>query len=281
MKYALVTGAYGGMGRETVKLLLKKGYIVFALDSRLPEDVVANTISNTGLNGSSENNALIPLQANVSDEEGVNQAIKIVSNYTKELDVIIHFAGLYMLDSLVEMPSSSFDKIMKVNCFGPFYINKACISLLKKGSRIIITTSELAPLDPLPFTGIYAISKAALDKYAYSLAMELQLLGINVSVLRAGAVATNMLGVSTTALDSFCERTQLYTCNAKLFKQIVDNVESKRIEPSKLAAKVLKILESKNPAFAYSINRNILLLLLNACPKRFQLWVIGKILKTK
>lgn len=281
MKYALVTGAYGGMGRETVKLLLKKGYTVFALDSRLPEDAVANTILNTVSNGSSENNALIPLQANVSDEESVNQAIKIVSSYTKKLDAIIHFAGLYMLDSLVEMPSSCFEKIMKVNCFGPFYINKACISLLKEGSRIIITTSELAPLDPLPFTGIYAISKAALDKYAYSLAMEVQLLGIKVSVLRAGAVATNMLGASTSALDSFCEHTQLYTCNAKLFKQIVDNVEAKRIEPSKLAIMVLKIMESKNPAFAYSINRNILLLLLNACPKRFQLWVIGKILNAK
>ena len=47
--------------------------------------------------------------------------------------------------------------------------------LLKKGSKIIITTSELAPLDPVPFTGSYAVTKGALDKYAYSLRMELQL----------------------------------------------------------------------------------------------------------
>lgn len=268
MKYVLVTGAYGGMGSEAVKLLLQKGYTVFALDNCIPSSIPTN-------------NALIPIQVDISNEESVNQAIKIVSSKTKTLDAIIHFAGLYMLNSLVEMSSNDFEKIMKVNCFGPFYINKACISLLKKGSRIIITTSELAPLDPLPFTGIYAISKAALDKYAYSLAMEVQLLGIRVSVLRSGAVATNMLGVSTTALDNFCEHTQLYTCNAKLFKQIVDNVEAKHIQPSKIALKVLKILESKNPAFAYSINRNSLLLLLNACPKRFQLWIIGKILKTK
>lgn len=269
MKYVLVTGAYGGMGSETVKLLLKNEYTVFALDNHVPEGIIW------------DNNALIPIQVDVSDEESVNQAIKIVSSKTKQLDAVIHFAGLYMLDSLVEMPSRNFEKIMKVNCFGPFYINKACISLLKKGSRIIITTSELAPLDPLPFTGIYAISKAALDKYAYSLAMEVQLLGIKVSVLRAGAVGTNMLGASTKALDSFCESTDLYTCNAKLFKQIVDNVEAKHIEPNKIALKVFKILQSKNPAFAYTINRNPLLLFLNACPKRFQLWVIGKILRSK
>ena len=34
-----------------------------------------------------------------------------------------------------------------------------------------------APLDPLPFMGLFAVTKAALDKYAYSLCMELRLLG--------------------------------------------------------------------------------------------------------
>ena len=279
MKYVLVTGAYGGMGRETVKLLLKEGYTVFALDNHIPsEEAPVNQVDQTDLN---TNNVLIPIQVNVSDEESVKQAIKQVLSVTKELAAIIHFAGIYLLDSLVEMPSENFEKIMKINCFGPFYINKACLPLLKPGSRIIMTTSELATLDPLPFTGIYAVSKAALDKYAYSLAMEVQLLGIKVSVLRAGAVATNMLGASTNALNNFCQNTKLYSCNAKLFKQIVDNVEAKHIEPVKIANKVNKILQKKKPAFAYSINRNPLLLLLNACPKRLQLWVISKILKTK
>ena len=124
-----------------------------------------------------------------------------------------------------------------------------------------MTTSELAPLDPLPFTGIYAVTKSALDKYAYSLAMELQLLGIKVSVLRAGAVKTNMLGVSTTALDRFCDETELYSCNAKRFKNIVDRVEAGNISTDKLAEKVLKILSKRKPKFAYSINRNPLLLI--------------------
>ena len=47
----------------------------------------------------------------------------------------------------------------------------------------------------------------------------------------------------------------------------------------KIAEKAEKILKTKNPRFAYSINRNPLLLLLNALPKRFQLWVIKQILK--
>jgi short-subunit dehydrogenase len=131
----------------------------------------------------------------------------------------------------------------------------------------------------LPFTGIYAITKAALDKYAYSLAMELQLLGIKVSVLRAGAVETGMLGVSTTALERFCEETKLYSCNAARFKRIVGRVEARCVPPSKIARKSARILGKRNPSFVYTVNRNPLLLLLNALPRRMQLWMIKMILK--
>ena len=184
-----------------------------------------------------------------------------------------------MLDSLVEMDVESFKKIFEINLNGVYLINKSFLPLLKKDSRIIITTSELAPLKPLPFTGIYAITKSALDKYAYSLKMELQLMDIKVSVLRAGAVKTNMLGVSTAALDRFCKKTQLYSCNATRFKAIVDKVEAKCVSPLKIAKKTEKILEKRKPKFAYKINRNPLLLMLNALPERMQFWIIRKILK--
>ena len=261
----LITGAYGGMGRATVNAFKEKGFFVFALDKKV---------------GAEEENVM-PIEVDVTSEESVRAAFSLVSEKTSELFAIIHFAGIYMLDSLVENDPSDFEKIFKINLGGAYLVNKEFLPLLKNGSRILITTSELAPLDPLPFTGIYAVTKGALDKYAYSLAMELQLLGIKVSVLRAGAVSTGMLGVSTNELDAFCEKTKLYSCNAKRFKKIVNSVEARSIKPERLAKKATKILSKTNPRFAYSINRNPLLLLLNAMPKRFQLWVIKMVLKNK
>ncbi len=263
MKNVLITGAYGGMGRATARLLSSQGIRVFALDKRVEKG---------------EEN-IIPMEADITSEESICSALEGVKEYTDSLDAIIHFAGIYMLDSLVEMESEAFKKIFDVNFYGVYLINKAFLPLLKEGSRILITTSELAPLDPLPFTGIYAVSKGALDKYAYSLRMELQLLKIKVSVLRAGAVDTGMLGASTDALDRFCEKTQLYNCNAEKFKNIVNSVEARSVKPEKIAKKTEKILKKKNPKFAFSLNRNPLLLLLNALPKRVQLWAIRKILK--
>ena len=177
------------------------------------------------------------------------------------------------------MDSADFRRIFDINVQGAFLVNNAFIPFLGSGSRIIITTSELAPLDPLPFTGIYAVTKAALDKYAYSLRMELQLLGITVSVIRAGAVKTGMLGASTDALDRFCQRTRLYRYNSKRFHRIVDSAEAKCIPPERIAGKAAAILKKKKPAFAYSINRNPLLLMLNALPQRTQLWIIRRVLK--
>ena len=263
MKNILVTGAYGGMGRAAVALLTQKGYRVFALDKKT--------------DAPTEN--VIPIEADITEEGRVAAALDAVRAHTSCLDAILHFAGIYMLDSLVEISAEDLHRIMNVNFFGAFFVNKAFLPLLHKGARILITTSELAPLDPLPFTGVYAVTKSALDKYAYSLCMELQLLGISVSVLRAGAVDTGMLKDSTDALDRFCESTSLYSCNAARFKKIVERVEARRIPPEKLARRALSVLERKNPAFAYSINRNPLLLLLNLLPKRLQLRAIRLVLR--
>lgn len=263
MKYVLVTGAFGGMGKAAVNELLNNGYFVFAMDKNVGE--------------AREN--LVPVQGDVTSSESLTKAFETINLYTHKLDAIVHFAGIYMLDSLVEISERDFKKAFSVNLFGVFNVNKVILPLLKEESKILITTSELAPLVPLPFTGLYAVTKSALDKYAYSLRMELQLLGISVSVLRAGAVKTDMLGVSTAALDSFCKNTKLYSCNAARFKKIVNGVEAKNIPPEKLAKKAVLIINKNKPKFAYALNRNPLLLLLDILPPSLQFFIIKQILK--
>lgn len=123
------------------------------------------------------------------------------------------------------------------------------------------------------------MSKAALKKYAYSLRIEVNLLGISVSIIRPGAAKTGLLNDSTNALERFCTTTKIYQCNAKKFRQIVDSVESHNIAPEAIAKLALKALEAKRPRFVYNINRNILLRLLNALPDRMQVAIIKIILK--
>ena len=263
MKSVLITGAYGGMGRQTALCLRDRGYLVFALDLKTGE----------------AEEGILPITADVTDAHSVEAAFRAVKEKTDRIDFVLHFAGLYMLDSLVEISENAMRRIFDVNFHGVFLVNKIFLPLLGKGSRILITTSELAVLDPLPFTGIYAVTKGALDKYAYSLRMELQLLGITVSVLRAGAVRTDMLGVSTDALDRFCQSTALYACNAKRFKKIVERVEARCVPPEKIAKKCGKLLEKRKLKFAYAINRNPLLLLFECLPRQLRFFIIRQILR--
>lgn len=262
MKSILVTGAAGGMGRAITKRLTDGGYFVFAMDCR-DFDAGENTKK---------------IICDIRNADSVKEALSAVREDCDSLYAIVHTAGIYDLDSLVEIGEERFLRIFDINLFGLYRLNREFLPLLTRGSKIIITSSELAPLDPLPFTGIYAITKAAVEKYAYSLRMEMNLLGISVSVIRPGATKTPLLGDSTSALDRFVEGTKIYKTNSRRFKRIVDSVEAKNVDPDVIGKTALRIIQAKMPRYVYNINRNPLLLLLNALPKRLQNFIIKMIL---
>ncbi len=263
MKNVLVTGATGGMGKAICSLLNEKGYRVFGLDYNEGEGYGNVTL----------------YRCDVTSMDSVKEAFEKISAEAKELYAVIHTAGIYDLDSLIEMDEKRFTRIFDVNVFGVYRINKIFQPLLQKGSRIVITSSELGPLDPLPFTGIYGITKSTLEKYAFSLRQETQLLDIPVSVIRPGAVKTGLLNISNVALERFRNNTKLYVHNAKKFQGIVDSVEAKNVPAERIADLALEAIESKHPKYIYNINRNPLLRLLDVLPAKVQVFAIGLILK--
>ncbi len=258
----LVTGARGGMGAALCRALAAAGHRVWGIDREAAEEAWGSCLA-----------------ADVTDTGALEAACGRIRAEAGALRGIVHAAGIYDLHSLVEMPEADFLRDFDVNVFGAFRVNRVFLPLLEEGGRIVLITSELAPLHPLPFTGIYGITKTALERYGEALRMELQLLGHPVTVVRPGAVDTGMLPLSTAKLDAFCESTRLYRCNAGRFRRIVNRVEARRIPPERVAAVVLKALTAKRPPLTCRINRNPLLLLLNALPLRWQVRIIGRVLR--
>ncbi len=263
VKNVLVTGAAGGMGRAACELLTNAGCCVWGLDRAEPQGEHAWRF----------------IRADITVAASVEAARDAVFAEAGSLDAIVHMAGVYDLNSLVEIPEEDWSRIFGVNLFGPYRVNRAFAPLLARGGRIVLVSSELAPLGPLPFTGIYGITKAALEKYAFSLRMELQLLGTDVSVIRPGAVDTQILDVSTHRLKAFSENTKLYACNAARFRKIVECIEARKVTPEAIAGVVQKALQARRPRYVYNVNRNPLLLLLNALPARLQTALIRQVLK--
>lgn len=264
MKTVLVTGASGGMGLAAAKRLTAAGCRVYGLDIRTPASVPEG---------------MRFIRTDLTNEASIQETFAVLQRDGVRLDAIVHLAGIYELDSLAELEEAAFLRIFEVNLFAAYRVNRIFLPLLNKNARIVLTTSELARLDPLPFTGIYAVTKAALDKYGQALRMELQLLGHRVILLRPGAVDTGLLDVSMEKLRRFCETTALYRCNADRFRRIVERVEARKIPPEAVAELILRILRQKQPRYVYYINRNPLLILLNCLPERLQCAIIRGILK--
>ena len=266
MDYVLLTGCNGGMGEAIRDKLLNEGYFVYGLD------IISNDFSHPNYHF---------IQTNIRDYNSIEDAADRVRKDGNKLSAIINTAGIYDLNSLIEISEEDITKIFDINFFGVYRINKAFVPLLKENSKVVMVSSELAPLNPLPFTGLYGITKSTVEKYAYSLRMELQLLGHQVIVVRPGAVETKLLDVSTKRIENFTNNTTNYKYNAKKFMIITESVENKKIPPSKIANLISKILRKKKAKYVYSINRNKLLILLSFLPKRFQNFVIRKILTSK
>ncbi|MCR4906756.1 MAG: SDR family NAD(P)-dependent oxidoreductase [Clostridiales bacterium] len=261
----LVTGACGGMGTAICRMLAENHHRVWGID-RSPD-------------ARSEAQGITVLSADLTDPDALRSAAERIGQEAGSLDGIVHAAGIYDLNSLVEMPEEDFVRDFDVNLFAVFRVNRLFVPLLEPGGRIVMISSELAPLRPMPFTGIYAVTKTAVEQYAMALRMELQLLGHRVIVIRPGAVKTNMLPASTANLDRFCEQTALYRCNADRFRRIVNRVEARHVPPERIARTVKEALTAKRPKLTYCVNRNPLLLLYGALPARVQLWAINKILE--
>lgn len=264
MKYVLITGGASGMGRATAVKLAQNGFYVFSCDIKTNQQEVEN---------------IEQLVVDVTSMQSIEKAYQYVCSKTDQLYAVIHFAGIIMMNSLIEIKEEDFIKIFNINVFGAYRINKTFFPLVQNGKgRIIITTSELAPNKILPFNAIYAISKKSLDAYAQGLTMELGLLGIPVITLRPGAVETPILKDSNKEMQELDANTKLYKNTITKFKSIVDKEQGGAISPEKIAQVVYKILNKKTLKHVYSKNVSKKLKLLNLISTKTQLKVFKLIL---
>jgi len=196
MKTVLITGANKSIGFETAKQLLDLGYYVY-LGSR---DLEKGAEAVAQLN--SKNAEAIKID--VSNEQSVTEARKIIGSKTDSLDVLINNAGIS--GGFPQSPSitsiETMREVFDTNFFGAIQVTNAFMDLLKKSDapRIVNVTSGLGSLtlhnDPSwKFynykSAAYGPSKTALNAYTITLAFELKDTAFKVNVVDPGYAATD------------------------------------------------------------------------------------------
>jgi len=145
----------------------------------------------------------------------------------------------------------------------------------------VIVTSEVASLDPMPFNGLYNVSKTALDCYAQALRQELNLIGQIVITVRPGAIKTPLCYGSLTDTEALASSTELYKSQASRFLGLTKAFMGKPLEPKKLSKLIYKATVKKHPRLIYKKHRNPGLVLLDLMPKRLQCFIIKSLLNRK
>ena len=261
----LITGAANGIGKSVCESLLEnEKNTIFALDI---------------CEFNYQHSNLKTYSCDICDIESLNQIFLNLKNKNITLDVIINIAGIFIIDSFIEVSSEELHKIFNVNLFGTININKIFFPLLKENGRRIITSSEVAPLDPMPFNGIYNVTKTAIDSYSQALRQELNFLGYKVITIRPGAFDTKLANNSLIKTKELMNKTNLYKNHSKKFYIIVKKFMGKPKDPKKIAKVYLKAVYRKKPKLIYKKNTNKLLALLNILPKRLQCFIIKLIVK--
>ena len=265
-RYVLVTGACGGMGSAVVRELIGRGFVPIAMDIKtegLPEGA-------------------IPLPADITSGQSVDDAAERLKEITESLYAIVHLAGVYTMDSFAEIDEETLTRMLQVNLMGAYRVNKAFLPFIQRGKgRIAIVTSELAPLDPLPFNGIYSMTKTALASYAHSLATELQLIGIPVVTIRPGAFGSGMPQAAIRSMQRMEAESKLYPDVAKRFKRIMLGEIGTAKDPAIFARRTVKILQKKRMRLEYAIHNSLKLHLFSALPKAVQARLLKLLLSGK
>lgn len=262
MQYVLITGASSGIGKSLKDIFLQNNYHVIALDIKEidPQDNLDSFI------------------CDITNKESLQNVKNTLDKQNIKLDYIINVAGIHMMASLVESPLEQMQRLININLNGTMSVNRIFHSLLKEKGRIIIITSEVASFDPMPFNGLYNVSKTALDAYAQALRQELNLINQKVITFRPGAVKTPLCDSSLTGTQNLVDSTILYKKQAGKFLKLVTMFMGKPLSPTKMAKFIYKKSIKKHPKLIYKKHQNIGLVLLSILPKRWQCAIIKGIL---
>lgn len=183
MANVLITGANRGIGLELAKLYALKGHRVTGIcrDTSVElEDIADQVISGIDLTASKAIEAIGSLAEQLIEGQ---------------LDILINNAGIFSNETLEDLNLSKIRYQFEVNAIIPLQIAHALLPLMGEGSKIANITSRMGSMGDNSSGGYYGYraSKAALNAFGRSLAVDLKPRGIAVAQIHPGFVQTRMV----------------------------------------------------------------------------------------
>lgn len=181
-KIVVVIGGAQGIGRAVRNAFLAQGATV------IDADLQYSTPFEKATDGA------IQTSLNLADESSVKSFVSDLEQKDLIPDVLVHVAGISIMDFFLESKSSDFDKIYEVNVKGAYVVLREIVSLMKQADKKgrVITIASQAGKNPYRGLSAYVSSKHALIGLTKNLALEVAKDGILVNTVCPGIIETEM-----------------------------------------------------------------------------------------
>ncbi|MFC1836775.1 SDR family oxidoreductase [Thermodesulfobacteriota bacterium] len=195
---ALITGASSGIGRESSIRLARMGFQVIAAARRLDR-----------LNELAEvHPEIVPKQVDLSDAESTEAFCSYLEGLPEPVSVLINNAGYSVRGAVEDVSIEVVKRMFEVNLFALIRVTQACLPGMRRVRRgTIVNLSSIVGRFTFPGSGPYAASKYAVEGITDALRLELAPLGIRVTAIRPGPIATEFNDVANELTGDLMART--------------------------------------------------------------------------
>ncbi|MEU8461748.1 SDR family oxidoreductase [Streptomyces sp. NPDC029003] len=202
----LVTGGDSGIGRAVCLAFAREGAdLVF---THLPEE--ADEAAETARLIREAGRIAVPVACDIRDEEQCTALVERTVGELGGLDLLVNNAAYQMSqpDGIEAITTEQFDRVMKTNLYGMFWITRAALPHMPRGATVINTTS-VQGYQPSPHLLDYAMTKSAIVSFTHGLAQMLAERGIRVNGVAPGPVWTPLIPATMPDVTEFGKQSPL------------------------------------------------------------------------
>ncbi|GAA2212927.1 SDR family oxidoreductase [Nonomuraea monospora] len=192
MTVALVTGASTGFGRLTVETLARRGHQVFAGLRDIGGRNAKAAAELTGL-AAAEAIELRVVELDVSVQSSADRAIATVIDAAGRIDAVVNNAGLIFPGPVEAFTAEEAQRQFDVNVLGALRVSRAALPHLRRqGAGVLIQVGSTSSRVTIPYSGLYAASKAALGSLTEAWRHELAPFGVESVIVDAAPYPTSI-----------------------------------------------------------------------------------------
>ncbi len=249
MKTILITGASTGIGWDSVRALVEKGYRVVG--------TVRNETDAAKLR-QSFSNQVVPIIIDLIELEAISQLPFILKErfQIEKLDGLVNNAGIALAGPFLDQDFSEIEKTIRINVLALMKVTQVLLPMLgahggASHAGTIVNISSIAGTGGAPFLSAYAASKHAVEGFSDVLRKELMLFGIKVVVIGPGSIKTPIWNKGFEVLRTHYEKS-IYANAFNRFMALVKSEIENALDVSRVSDLVVESFESSYPKFRYA-----------------------------